>query len=482
MTGSPGTKSKGRDLAMAVMVVAAYSLHAGTMGADLIAPTTTAFDFYSDGNVTDLTPETVDKIRIEVKKILANMPRSVVIRECISYGDGNRACPIDRMPCSPKLSSVVCDSGLVYNVTNDRCEGDRACAPEQGSYNPKTGKCEKSSFSPANIRNEWIRYYGDNGASSGWVDTTNARFYAAGGSSIFGDDYYKLTLSGVTGKNGKKAAGTVRRGENYWKGYIAVISSDNSIRRDLLNFAKDGYYFCNVGSGSYEWGEAYMTGIHDGYWCEWDMGSYQRGTLGPGKHMFGSRSYIVVKPGYLVAYFADRKGNLDFLWTKDETVTEYSEPACSAGAPDYDGICAAAPACVEGIYDSAADACVGEEVCPIDPSLSCVGMEGNTWCSPHPCNSDGMCGIAECVQGAASSSTPAMDRDRHFAGLRTVPGAASVCSSMVCDIVLAKKILYCLDEVCPQGFGVFEENGLCYKEGCPGGSYEVNGVCYKEEQ
>ena len=56
----------------------------------------------------------------------------------------------------------------------------------------------------------------------------------------------------------------------------------------------------------------------------------------------------------------------------------------------------------------------------------------------------------------------------------------AVCQDLTCYISDVTRFAFCgTDAACPQGFGVFAQNGNCYKEICPPDTEEMNGECYK---
>ncbi|KIM05696.1 MAG: hypothetical protein KU29_09750 [Sulfurovum sp. FS06-10] len=54
-----------------------------------------------------------------------------------------------------------------------------------------------------------------------------------------------------------------------------------------------------------------------------------------------------------------------------------------------------------------------------------------------------------------------------------------MCINSRCDLANSSRFTYCgLEEACPSGFGVFEQNGQCFVRECPQGSFQENNTCY----
>ena len=87
--------------------------------------------------------------------------------------------------------------------------------------------------------------------------------------------------------------------------------------------------------------------------------------------------------------------------------------------------------------------------------------DGSRYCSPYKCVSN-KCGVAVC-----NSTQEALD------------GATNngICKNLTCDINEPYN-QYCGKRSCPQGFGVYQQNGNCYQDVCPpDANVGANGKC-----
>ena len=164
---------------------------------------------------------------------------------------------------------------------------------------------------------------------------------------------------------------------------------------------------------------------------------------------------------------------LNVCWSK----TQHDCPSSYTYSPLPIEKCENIPVCSQGIYDPKLNACYKGDKCPIDPSISCVGPQQNSYCSPHPCNQNYKCGYAVCNQGIPKPGYPLMSRS--FFNIKPFSSASGTCYKQKCDLVKYKYISYCGKETCPKGFGVYAKNGKCYKKSCPVSTIEKNGQCYK---
>lgn len=141
--------------------------------------------------------------------------------------------------------------------------------------------------------------------------------------------------------------------------------------------------------------------------------------------------------------------------------------------------CEAVPICYNGMYNPENDFCyISTKECPTNAAYPCTGPIGNQWCSPYSCNpTTNQCGIAECPGGIQPSSTAEMSPSYNANLVYNV--ADALCINSRCDLANSSRFTYCgLEEACPSGFGVFEQNGQCFVRECPQGSFQENNTCY----
>lgn len=141
-------------------------------------------------------------------------------------------------------------------------------------------------------------------------------------------------------------------------------------------------------------------------------------------------------------------------------------------------VCLDSPICGDGeIYDESYNVCIESVICPLGDNLECYGPLDNAYCSPWICNDDSMCGYAYCDNLEIISQDEFMPEDS-FAIANDGTGS---CTNMKCDLTQYREISYCgVMDHCPSGFGIVEEDGICYAPACPEGTYEMEGKCYKE--
>ena len=141
--------------------------------------------------------------------------------------------------------------------------------------------------------------------------------------------------------------------------------------------------------------------------------------------------------------------------------------------------CEAVPICYNGMYNPENDFCyISTKTCPTNAAYPCLGPIGNQWCSPYNCNpSTNQCGYAECP-GAIQPSQTAEMSPSYNANL-IYNASDTLCTNGRCDLANSSRFTYCgLEEACPSGFGVFEQNGQCFVRECPQGSFQENSKCY----
>ena len=154
----------------------------------------------------------------------------------------------------------------------------------------------------------------------------------------------------------------------------------------------------------------------------------------------------------------------DYVFSTQSKTCEYSPP-CEGDA----------------LYSGEVDACVVKVTCPYGPDIECQGPSLlDSWCSPWKCNDVNRCGFAYCENGTTPSNGTDYMPPQYFDYYQYK--VAGACSSEQCDLTLNKDITYCLDVTCPEGFGIYESGGSCYRDECPGGStIDEDGNCFIQE-